>query len=407
MSTNPQATIIDFGSSKIVVMVAEQGVGGMHHVLACASVPYNGYRDGRWNDSDAEVNAAIATAVAEARAHLVHAGGTDFTQVYVGVPGSCIQVHHSMAESELKGRRIAGSDIDGLMDQAMTLDVPGGYAVLHRCPAWFKVDDVRTMEPLGQKGRTIMCKCGFILAETRFLEDVQRRLAALGLTVADSISSTLAVALMVLSPEERDRGAIVIDAGYLYTEVSSVEGDALLFHHAIPMGGGHITADVAFGLELPMAQAELVKRAFSLEGAGDGPEDGKDRVITIEYGSGQTRSFPREEVAAVLEPRVEEISDEIMGDIARSGLDMVPRAVYYLAGCALSGFQGGREFLSNRLERSLKVPTPRPGRYSDASLVSAMGLLDMAFEVIEMDKSSAKKGPFASIGKFLKTFVTK
>ena len=70
--------------------------------------------------------------------------------------------------------------------------------------------------------------------------------------------------LLMLPLEERDRSCILIDAGYLNTEITVAEGDAAVYHAVLPLGGGNITADIAYDLQLDMRDAEHIKRTYQL-----------------------------------------------------------------------------------------------------------------------------------------------
>lgn len=68
--------------------------------------------------------------------------------------------------------------------------------------------------------------------------------------------------MLYLLEEDRDRTAILIDIGYLCTDVMAVEGDAVIFQKTLPVGGGHIAADVAEGLSIPLESADQIKREY-------------------------------------------------------------------------------------------------------------------------------------------------
>ena len=74
----------------------------------------------------------------------------------------------------------------------------------------------------------------------------------------------------------------MVDVGYLHTELMVMQGDAMVDYQVLPVGGGHIAADLAYGLEIPFATAEGVKRAFAFDGSGD-----------IELGEGAGGTTPK------------------------------------------------------------------------------------------------------------------
>ena len=113
--------------------------------------------------------------------------------------------------------------------------------------------------------------------------------------------------MLYLPEEDRDRTAVLIDVGYLNTEVMAVEGDALIFHRCIDMGGGHIAADLAYDLDIPLKYAEdKIKHTyvFGISGANE--------TFEVPGADGQTPlSFTRQQVSDIILRRVDEIDEEI------------------------------------------------------------------------------------------------
>lgn len=137
--------------------------------------------------------------------------------------------------------------------------------VIHRSPAWFSVDGGKhTMAIHNVRGKRLRASVSFILADPDFMEDVCRLLNMLGITVLGFMAPMLGQTLLMLPMQERDRTCVLIDAGYLNTEITVVEGDAAVYHAVLPFGGGNITADIAYDLQLDMRDAEQVKRNFRL-----------------------------------------------------------------------------------------------------------------------------------------------
>ena len=184
--------------------------------------------------------------------------------------------------------------------------------------------------------------------------------------------------MLYLLEEDRDRTSILIDIGYLCTDVMVVEGDAIIFQKTLPVGGGHIAADIAEGLSIPMPSAEQIKRDY-VYGIS---------TITQSYavssGEGiKTETFTQEQVAAVLEPRVDEIAELIKDCITESGIKLGNWSTIYLTGGGLSLNRGGRDYLSSKLEKPVRDTIKRTIKLSSPIYASAMGLMDLIIDTIE------------------------
>lgn len=392
------ASAIEFGTSKIVTLMGEGNGNNPADLLGSGIVPYDGYLDGQWNQPDDVVNECIRRSVELAQG----ASQRKIEQIYIGVPGEFIKVEVKEVALPLSeaGRRVTVDDVDRIMLEAMNYQ-PAAGVVIHRNPAWFSVDDKRTMEPVGIKGLILRCMATFIVADDAFIRDVQSRMSALDLQIKDFASSSLGGALMLIPPEERDKQAVLIDVGYLSTEVMVAEGDALIYHSVIPEGGGHIAADLAYGLECSMITAEQVKRKFAL---------GTPPPPTIEANDkdGNSVSYEGAFVRAIVEPRIDEIAQMVQESLSSVGLMLSTRNNYYLTGGGLAMMRGGREYLSSQLERTVKAPLPLAAKLNSPMYSSGLGLLELVYESIAQEDEEAQgQGVFKKAGSFLKDFFTK
>ncbi len=367
------AAAIDFGTSKIVTFIAESGSYHRCDIIGAGTVAYDGFIDGYWNSSDELVDQAIRNSItaAEAQAH------RHVRDVYVGVPGEFCRVYAIEAQVTLQGAdpRVTPQDVEHVFAAATEELQPIRGVIIHRSPAWFTVDEgKKTMEPMGMKGSTLRAMVSFIVADEFFLSDISRRIQMMGLSLNGFFSSSVGQSLLFLPPEERDRVAVLIDIGYLSTEIMIVEGDALIFQKVIAVGGGHITADLAFGLETGMANAEQIKRAYAFQTSGTTAATPERRP------AGQPS---REEVARILEPRVDELSEFIRDCLDHCGVHLDSWSNIYLTGGGLALMAGGRAYLSTQLGRTVRAPSAKAAKFNSPIYSSALGLIDLVFGSLE------------------------
>ena len=265
----------------------------------------------------------------------------------------------------------------------------GGF-VLHRSPAWFMVDDgKKTMAPLGLRGQKLSAGCTFMIADTAFIDEMTDIFGEMGITIMGFLSPSLGEALLLLSLDDRDRAALLIDVGYLSTEVSAVEGDAIVYHAILPLGGGHITAEIATDLAIPMRAAEQLKRGYVF----NPDEFDKDAVTEVRGPGGRRIAFSRDEIA----PSVQRVMDEICDMIDQTvrtdaGAHLGSRSQIFLTGGGISLMRGGREYLAERLGRPVKVPVAKSAKMNSPIYSSAMGLVDLIFDSIEQRDDTVGMG---------------
>ena len=377
---------LDFGTSKIVALVAETSGRQRCDIIGAGTEIYDGYMDGRWNAPD-QLNDAIQSAVraAEDQAH------TRIREVFVGVPGHFSQVRTVEAKVELQGAdpRVTERDIAALLDKATNglTDIRG--SIIHRSPAWFIVDDgKKTLEPMGVHGYELRGMVSFVIADQFFLEDITERFRSLGIQVTGCLSTPVGQAMLFIPDEERDRTAVLVDMGYLNTEVMTVEGDAITNLRNIPLGGGHIAADLAYGLEVTLPVAEQIKRQYVYGlSAGQSTFEGTDQ-------SGASKTFTREQVEKVMEPRAEEICEAVRDAIGETGVKLSNWSPVYLTGGGMAINRGGRDFLAAKLNKPVRELPRKAVKLSSPAYSSALGLLDLLIDTTTSAQAGSGVGGF-------------
>ena len=380
-----QIAAIEFGTSKIVTMIAQSGGMDRLDIIGSGTVPYDGYSDGDWNTPGQmiqRVGDSIAAAELEANSKI--------KEIYVGVPGEYIHVRACESEVDLPDGEVTEDAINAVQDAAADLLHIGeeGGLVMHRTPSWFIVDDgKKTMSP-GGRGTRLRAMVTFVVADPQFIEDVSEMLGQHDITILGFLSPSLGESLLVLSLDERDRGALLIDVGYLNTELSVVEGDAIVYHAILPRGGGHITADLAMQLRIPMRAAEQIKRNYVF----NPDEFDMDAFSEVYDNAGRRRTYPREMVSNIVESSFKELSDMIEMTISNDAAQYLgKRSQVYLTGGGIALMRGAREALAAAIARPVKVSAAKSSKLNSPVYASALGLADLIFDSIEGQGEAEEK----------------
>ena len=128
----------------------------------------------------------------------------------------------------------------------------------------------------------------------------------------------------------------------------------MIFQKTLPVGGGHIAADVAEGLNISLESAEQIKREY-VYGIST-----ISQSYTVTGGDGvKADTFTQEQVAEVLEPRVDEIAEMIKECIDESGMKLGDWSNIYLTGGGLSLNRGGRDYLAAKQEKPVRDTVKR------------------------------------------------
>lgn len=307
---------LDLGASKVVAVVAVLEEDGALNVTgASLANPEGGIRQGEITDINLTV-AAINRAVEEA---MRTAGQTRADGIRVSVDGSQFKGENlrdsiTIASSD---RIITTHDRDRVMEQATnSCKLAKEETVLHRIPQVFHIKGQRDIRnPVNMKGDTLEAEVRIIVAPGAVIENINRALDMASLEGAELMYSPLASAEAVLSREDAENGAVIVDIGDQLTHLGVFLRGALFHSAVIPIGGMHFTKDLEITKHLGgISVAERIKRVYGTALPMQVPPE---EMIELEE---EGRQVSRRELAEVLHARAIELLNMVLAEIGRSGL---------------------------------------------------------------------------------------
>ena len=320
---------IDIGTTKICAIVGEVWQGQLR-IIGLGIVPSKGVRKGMIVNA-AEASAAIAKAVEKAE----QTSGYDLSQAYINVAGEHIACYNNAGVSAINrnGSGVTVEDVGRALDAAQAIPVPRNRQVLHVIPQNFKVDNQGgVLSPLGMHGARLEVDAHIVTAATPALMNLTQCADNVGIQAEDFVLNALASGEAVLESTERNMGVIVADIGGGTTDIALYVDGSAWHTKVVPIGGSHITNDIAIGLRVPFEVAERVKLQY-----GDCRPDQIDSsfVFTVEPFSGEKIQVGRQDLASVIEARVEEMFQIVLNEIRESGYDgLLPAGIVLTGGCA-------------------------------------------------------------------------
>jgi cell division protein FtsA len=307
---------LDLGASKVVAVVAVQEEGGVLNVTgASAADPEGGIRYGEITDINLTVT-AVNRAVEEA---MRTAGQTHLDGIKVSVDGIQFKGENLRDSITIAAadRIITVQDRDRALEQASNgCKLAKEETVLHRLPQVFHIKGQRDIRnPVNMIGETLEAEVRIIVAPSSVLENINRAMFLAGLQGPVLMYSPLASAEAVLSREDKENGAVVVDIGDQLTHLG-VFLRGTLFHSAvIPIGGMHFTRDLEITKHLGgIAMAGRIKRIYGTALPTQVPAE---EHIELED---EGRQVSRRELAEVLHARALELLNMVLAEIGRSGL---------------------------------------------------------------------------------------
>ena len=308
---------LDIGSTKTCAVVVEaaleEGRPPAYRVLGVGQSRTGGVRRDVVTDLE-ETTGSVRTAMKEAELM----AGVRADRVFVGIAGHHIDANLSTGVVAVGGGEIAQGDVDRVHEVARTVVVPSDREVLHVLPQEYRVDgqaDIR--DPVGMAGTRLEAEVYIITCGSVAATNLRKAVGRAGYKVEAFVHEPLATARAILTEDEREVGAALIDLGAGTTEIA-VFRDAKTQHLAtIPWGGAAITNDLVKGLSIPFVEAERAKEQYGVASAQ--LVDPRDMVDLPGPGPGSRREVARELIAHIIEQRLDEILELVAAELERSG----------------------------------------------------------------------------------------
>jgi cell division protein FtsA len=319
---------LDVGTTKSCCVIAEWSPVGNLDIIGVGLSPCRGLRKGVVVNIDSTVE-SIKHAVSEAE----EMAGVEIASVLVGIAGGHIRGVNSRGVIAVSGkhREVGQHDIDRALDAARAINLPQDREVIHVLPQTYVVDDQDGVkEPRGMSGVRLEVEVHLVTGATTSVRNVIRSVNRAGLQVQDVVLEALASAEAIIEEEEKELGVLVIDLGGGTTDVALFRDGAVWYTGVLPLGGDHISNDIAVGLRTATSDTEELKKRH---GCALTALVGEDETVDVpSVGGRKARQLSRHILSEIIQPRVEEIFTLVARDLARAGLEDVAAAGVVLTG---------------------------------------------------------------------------
>lgn len=371
---------IDIGSHSVYTVVAQTKEDLLPQVIGVGFSKSGGVRQGVVVDRD-EARSAISESIriAERLSDIkINRAVASIGGKHIAASPSRGVIAVSRADSE-----ISGDDIERVLQEAKTFALPNNREILHVIPREFIVDgEGGVKDPLGMKGVRLEVNSLVISGAYPHIKSLTSVLNDIGVDVEAVILDSLASSKAILSKRQKELGAVCVDIGGGTTGITVYEEGELLHTSVVPLGGSHITNDLAIGLRIPVDVAENIKLEY---GSAITSEVGKRDVIDLSYiDSGESGTIFRKDVCEIMEARLSEIFDMTNKELKKIGKEaFLPGGVVLAGGCAKIPHIVDLAKQKMRLPAQIGFPREVTGiveRVDDPSYATALGLIFLAME---------------------------
>ena len=395
---------LDIGTSKVVALVAELSPEGQFNVLGLGQTSSKGLKKGVVVNIEATVQ-SIQKALEEAELM----SDRRIIQVFTGIAGNHIVSFNSSGMVAIRDKEVGAGDVERVLETAKAINIPTDQQILHILIQEFIIDgqeDVR--EPIGMSGLRLEVKVHIVTGAVSAAQNIVKCVRRCGLEVNDLILQPLASSLAVLTDDEKELGVVLIDIGGGTTDIAIYSQGSIRHTAVIPIAGDQITNDIAMALRTPTIEAEDLKIHHGV--AKQELADATAMIDVPGVGDREPRPMSKQALAAVIEPRVEELFTLVRNIVRESGYeDMVSSGIVLTGGTSM--MPGMVELAEQVFLKHARIGSPeyrghlhevlRSPRYS-----TGLGLLMEGQAQLMRGRRSLQGGNFQGVVSSMKEWFT-
>ncbi len=354
---------LEIGTSKVCAVVGEQAADGALNIIGLGQARSRGVRKGEIVDpKQAEEDVRNAIVEAESMA------GAEISNVYLGVTGGHVRGFNNRGVHPVVSadREISEDDVQDVVKNAKAINLPAENNVVHAIRQHFFVDGQDGItNPVGMLGSRLEVDVHVVHGNTNRLQNAIRLVKGFQIQVNDIVFNGLAASLALLSNEQKELGALVIDIGGGTTDYVVYVGGVIKHTGVLAVGGDHVSNDLAYGLKVPLSRAEKLKLEHG-SAMADEADQGRAVTFTNELGL-PIKTINVGHLQRIMSLRLEEIFQLIAQDLEQAGL-----CDYLRAGVFLTGGGARIPHIAKLAEPVLQMPVSIGQTNSISGLKSAL-----------------------------------
>ena len=346
---------LDLGNSKISCIVCDINSKNQVKLLTFVTKPTNSIKKSVITDIS-----KIKTDIKEIILQVAKESQTEIASVRLNVPVVNSLTSYSHSEILVSNEKISDLHLKKSINKSEILDPIDNYKVIHQSIINFELDkQSHIIDPRGMYGDNLKVYFYKLAIRENYIKTINNIFGQLNIQIENFIPSPLSSALATLKKDEKALGSISIDLGAGSTSISVFENNKLIFLDAIPIGGHHITTDIARGFSTSIESAERLKTLYG--SVITNPSDDFELIDVHILGAegNQFNQINRSQLNSIIKPRVEETLELIRQKLKEYYLDKKPIRNLVLTGGG-SLLEGIEEYAETIFDSKTRVSKLNP-----------------------------------------------
>lgn len=336
---------LDIGSKKMTLAAAEIPKGGPLGPILIETQASRGIFKGVVNDL-----AALTDSIEQLLRKMESKTHNKMSQIALSINGNYINAfdsHAAIVLSERGTRSITKRDVERLNGKARALGLELDEHLLAEYPQGYSIDRHNlTLNPLGLHGRKFEGDLLLVSAKSGYIDNMIKAVEQAGLDIVDVVFSGIAAAEAVLTREDKEKGAVVVDIGDCLTGILIFKDSVVRKLNVLTFGGKNLSEIISNYFKLPLELADEIKES-SLE-LGVDFQDTEEVMIKTEYAY---KPIKKKELAGIVQPEIDRFVVMLKDFISQSGVEGIAASRIVVTG-GVSLLEG----LLEKMERDLGMP---------------------------------------------------
>jgi cell division protein FtsA len=340
---------IDIGTSKVSALIGKVNKYSQIEIRGRGMAPCSGLKKGVIVDIDSTAE-SIRKAVEEAEAD----ANMKVASAYVNIHGMHVNVINNKSCMNISGREITSGDIQHILNDVSDIEFQEDRQLIDVIPRQYIIDGYdEIIDPVGMVGTRLEVDADILVGKITSVQNIIKSMERAGVRIDGIVAEAFASGEICLTTDEKDIGAVLIDVGGSVTDVSVYQGRRLVFYESIPVGGDHITNDIAIGLRISNIEAEKVKRQFELALTSLIKND--QEISVLDINENKKKNVKVSEVVEIIEARVYEIFSLCRNLLEKAGITIPGEGAVVMTGGGISYVDGCRQLAQEVFQLPVRV----------------------------------------------------
>ncbi|MEG1394358.1 MAG: hypothetical protein RSD04_01260 [Clostridia bacterium] len=362
--------ILDIGSGKLVFAVGRKTANGITVIDNFAEKNYSGCYDGEWVDSDnlgQEIKEVIAKSGYNGK----------IKEIFVGTPSAFIQIAtNSSLQNFDKERVVTSAILEEIYQKNDLFSNNAEYNVVNSCATSYYLNgNILSFAPIGERASILQTNMSYVLCKKKFCNMLDSVLSANNFSKVNYVSSLWAEGCRLLDRIIREKGAIVVDIGFVSCEFGFVKGEGLSYINTMPYGGGNITDELAYAMDVEYDDACKFLQKINLN---------QDLQAEAEYEltcNGEQIKFDANDVNSIVRKQLDKIVNFVEQERDKLSKSFPPTKYIYISGGGILYIRGALDYLQKKFGFPLSILTAENPQFKKPQYTTFLSVLDLASEV--------------------------